>query len=278
MALAEVDIVNGALGELGEEPITAADWTTPATKRAKIASRVYARTRDYLLQAYNWNFATIRAELVPWDLPAAGLTFSAATGTITVTAGSATFAATDVGRLIEELDAATTGAMIGQAKITVFTSTTVVTAVVQDDFVDLTPATLFWRFRYLAPKFDFDTQYKVPATSLKVQRVGTNDDPLKFRVEQNPALGSEVVVADSADLAQVLYTKQETDPTKFDLMFVYALELKLAERMAYAVTGRPGVTEQLAKRFRLEFGDAKHSDTQEGTLPPMVANDLTDVR
>jgi hypothetical protein len=207
-----------------------------------------------------------------------GLTFSAGTGTITVTAGSAVFAATDVGRLIEELDAATTGAMIGQAKITVFTSSTVVTAVVQDDFVDLTPATLFWRFRYLEPKFDFTHQYKVPTTALKVQRVGTNDDPFKFRVEQNPDLASEVILADSGDEAQVLYTKQETDPAKFDLMFVHALELKLAERMAYPITGRPGLGEQMAKRFLHVLGMAQHSDTQEGTLPSMVANDLTIVR
>lgn len=273
MPLTAEDIVNGALGELGEEPIITMGDTT---KRAKLANRIYARTRDYVLRAYNWNFATVRTELNPWDKPTTNLTLSALTGTITVTASAATFLATDVGRLIEELNAA--GDMVGQAKITVFTSTTVVTALVSDDFTATPVNSPNWRFRYLAPKFDFERQYKVPTAALKIQRIGTNEDPLRFRVEQNPDLSSEVVLADSGDTAQVLYTKQETDPAKFDLMFVHALELKLAERMGYPITGRVNLATEMAKRFLHVLGTAQHSDTQEGTLPLMVSDDLTSVR
>ena len=274
MPLVDVDIVNDALGELGEEPIVT---MTDTTKRAKLANRIYARTRDYVLRVYNWNFATVRVELKPWDKPATNLTLSALTGTgITVTASGATFAATDVNRLIEELDAA--GAMVGQAKITAFTSTTVVTADVKDDFTATPVNSPNWRFRYLEPKFDFDQQYKVPSTALKIQRVGTNADPLKFRVEQNTDLAAEVILADSGDTAEVLYTKQETDPAKFDLMFVYALELQLAARMAYALTGRPSVRKQMEESFVRALLPSQHADSQEGTLPPMVADDLTIVR
>lgn len=65
---------------------------------------------------------------------------SATTGTVTLTASTAIFAATDVGRLVR-IDQ---GADFGYAEITIFTSTTLVTALVKDNFVS-TNARVSWR-------------------------------------------------------------------------------------------------------------------------------------
>lgn len=68
---------------------------------------------------------------------------SAATGTITITASAATFASTDVGRLIR----LNHGSTWGYAKITVFTTNVLVTAEVQEDFTATTAVTK-WQLGY----------------------------------------------------------------------------------------------------------------------------------
>lgn len=74
------------------------------------------------------------------NLSATTIAPSAATGTITLTATTAIFLATDVGRTVR-IDQ---GADFGYAEITGFTSTTVVDATVKDDFVS-TAAQVTWR-------------------------------------------------------------------------------------------------------------------------------------
>jgi hypothetical protein len=74
------------------------------------------------------------------NITATTMTPSATSGTITITASTATFASTDVGRLIR-IDE---GADFGYAEITVFTSNVLVTAVVKDNFVSATAQTN-WR-------------------------------------------------------------------------------------------------------------------------------------
>ena len=76
----------------------------------------------------------------PTNTTATTITPSATTGTVTLTASAAIFAATDIGRSVRLLH----GSTWGWATITVFTSTTVVTAVVTNAFGAAT-ATANWR-------------------------------------------------------------------------------------------------------------------------------------
>ena len=77
---------------------------------------------------------------LPTNSTAVTIAPSATTGTITLTASSATFASTDVGRLVRIKHSSTWG----YAAITVFTSTTVVTATVESAF-GATTASADWR-------------------------------------------------------------------------------------------------------------------------------------
>ena len=62
-----IDICNGALRRLGQQPIASLDDPVEA---ARVARDRYPIIRDALLQAHPWNFALKRAEL-PADLAAA---------------------------------------------------------------------------------------------------------------------------------------------------------------------------------------------------------------
>jgi len=56
----DVEIVNGALSKLGEQPVLSfSDRSEPA----RIANRTYADIRDALLREFTWNFATKRTSL-----------------------------------------------------------------------------------------------------------------------------------------------------------------------------------------------------------------------
>jgi len=56
----EVEIINGALSKLGEQPILAITDPSPA---GRLANRTYADIRDAMLREYPWNFAVKRASL-----------------------------------------------------------------------------------------------------------------------------------------------------------------------------------------------------------------------
>jgi hypothetical protein len=74
------------------------------------------------------------------NLTSTTITPSATSGTVTLTASSGIFSSTDVGRFVR-IDQ---GVGFGYAEITIFTSSTVVTATVADDFVSTTGQTT-WR-------------------------------------------------------------------------------------------------------------------------------------
>ena len=61
--VSDVSICSNALGYLGAQPITS--LTDDPSERAKICNRVYATTRNALLQEHPWNFATFRLSLNP---------------------------------------------------------------------------------------------------------------------------------------------------------------------------------------------------------------------
>lgn len=96
-----LDLVNQALRNLGEQPITTfPDTTNP---RASLAAQFYQQARDGLFVDHFWNFATQRVTLTAFALPATTLTPDAVTGTgILFTAGaSAVFGLDAVGSRLE---------------------------------------------------------------------------------------------------------------------------------------------------------------------------------
>ena len=60
--VADVDIVNLALIELNEEPITSLSEDSEVARAAKL---IYSYTRNNLLRDHDWNFAIERVQLAP---------------------------------------------------------------------------------------------------------------------------------------------------------------------------------------------------------------------
>lgn len=78
-ALAPLNLCNQALRLLGERPVP--DLVTTTNVKVLTFNEHYATTRDDLLEAHFWNFATVRTTLHAFSEPAGTLTPGAATGT-----------------------------------------------------------------------------------------------------------------------------------------------------------------------------------------------------
>lgn len=63
MAASDVDIVNMALSHLGDAANVQSVYPSDGTAQADHANRVYAETRDWLLERFAWKFALRRATL-----------------------------------------------------------------------------------------------------------------------------------------------------------------------------------------------------------------------
>lgn len=60
MAVSDVDVVNMALGHLGDRAGVQSISPTDGTTQSQYAAQFYAQARDYLLERFAWKFATRR--------------------------------------------------------------------------------------------------------------------------------------------------------------------------------------------------------------------------
>lgn len=63
MAASDVDIVNMALGHLGDRANVSSISPSDGSVQADVAARIYAHMRDWLMERFPWKFALTRATL-----------------------------------------------------------------------------------------------------------------------------------------------------------------------------------------------------------------------
>jgi hypothetical protein len=252
-------------------PVYAQGLSSVKPEAIRLASLIFERTRNETMRSHPWNFAIKRVASLAYTEPAATLTpgvgaLTLATAGVEFTAGSAVFAATDVGKTLDLEDVA------GKALVTGFTSTTVVTATITEAFASLDAvASGSWRLYYALPAHAY--AYSHPKPSDWLRWLDTEpDDTTEFRVE-----GQYLVTDDeSLDLS---YIALVTDPTLWDELFIEALVCHLASKIALPVTGSAGVAGELWKAYVSKLSEARVIDGLESGTPRVVqANDLIDVR
>jgi hypothetical protein len=68
MAASDVDIVNMALGHLGDRANVSSISPSDGSVQADVAARIYAHMRDWLMERFPWKFALSRATLAQLDI------------------------------------------------------------------------------------------------------------------------------------------------------------------------------------------------------------------
>lgn len=223
--------------------------------------------------------------------PASGALTPEQTG-VNFTASVAVFAAADVGKIIENRSAGGTGS----ARITAFTSATVVVATILSAFdavtaiasaswrlvrtdqvtADITTnfagvtaiASGSWRLYNAAPNWDFSFSLTVPASALRIQRT---QDSEEYQRE------GDVVVADSEEVP-VTYLNRVTDVTRYPAYFVSVLVARLCAELAEPITGQLAKQQQWMKTYDLLLRVAKIKDGQEGSAQRVRSTELVGAR
>lgn len=279
-SLTEIQVINQALRNLGEDPI---DAVTDPTRRAQLANEFYPIVRDATLAAHPWTFALQRRRLLAYTEPSGTLT--PGTGALTVdTTGvvftaslAATFVATDVGKVLEG------DGVAGKATITGFTSGTVVTATIVTAFAALTAiATGSWRLYYAPPPWvdsvdDLAFTIPKPADCLAVwrskdQQVDATPIPL-YAVETD---GTQEVILSDTDQLDCWLVTQVTNPARWNALFVRALQHHLSATFAENITGKASMFDRFWNLYQATLRQARSRQALEA--PRRVRRDSPLVR
>lgn len=173
--------------------------------------------------------------------------------------------------------------LLGEKSITALTDDTERARVANALYAMTRDATLRahpWRFalkrKELAadvtgPIFEFTTSYTIPSDALRVLKTDWTPPPI-WRVE------ARKVVTDQGAPIKILYIAQITDPQQFDALFIEAFIMRLASKMAVAVSGNYKRGADLFLMYKDALSEARSLSGQEGVPEAFDTNWLTEIR
>jgi hypothetical protein len=271
----EAEICNKALARIGADRIRD---TTESTKQANACRAVYAATRDELLRMFPWNFA-IRSDLILQDMDyayalkdgeyafiadgrrtiasAASSTPFTTIPTITDPAtlegdwvgrrvtGTAVVAGTTITAINDTTKALTLDRATGALGVTQATMD-VITAGAGSAFISFIPL-----LKILSINDDPDAQYS------------TAGGDSEKRILTSVASGVTVIDSEDVYYLSMRYIRQVLNPDQFDPIFVDALVLRIASKVASAMTRSASTIAQIQSEFSAVMQQAKTMASEE---------------
>lgn len=228
-----VGIANVALSRLGATRILAIDEDT---ENARLVNAIYGTIRDEVLRAHPWNFAIKRT--IP------SLVYS-------------------------EPDAWVTGTayVVGDYCINATQRYRCLVAHTADTFAtDL--AASYWvvdnTYRIF---YEYDYSHSLPSDCLRLLEVTDSG-----RVIEDFANEDGYILSDY-DAIYIKYIYRVTDTAKYDAYFISCFALRLAAELAYSITGKADVAENLLKEYDEKIRRAKILDAQESGIVEELGKD-----
>ena len=119
---------------------------------------------------------------------------------------------------------------------------------------------------------EFLNKFKLPTHPFCLRVLSLDDNPeIRFKIEGRFMLSN-------VSTANYQYIMRVVDPNQFDSDFIGAVEVRLAQRMALAITGGAQVRRDFEDEYRSLLREARSIDAQEGSQDPLSANDLINAR
>lgn len=261
----DVTVCNLALARLGDARIvTLAD----ATPEGQFCSLFYSPTLEEVLRSHPWSFATVQAKLrLNWRALSGTALANNGSGLVRVTFTSHGLTTGMEVRFKEvegvPLDAET-------YNITVINANTFDLAGSVFSGAHVSGTGSFLR----VPLFHWDYLYSLPSDVLRIVALNgysENEPRAKWEVKGGILMTNE-------ETADIEYVSNSVSPTVFDSIFVEALSLKLAAKLAKPLTGSSKIAEDaLVEYQRVVAPLAKSIDSSEGNAlakPSWVTSDL----
>lgn len=296
MTATNVDIANGALAAIGEGPkVTALTPTPTGGPLAALCATLLPLARDAVLEAHPWSFASKRAELVPVRLAFASVDTSADTITFTAAHGLLANHGITLRRAVEGSGTAPGGLTFD---VTYYvhpvlpSATSVALTDAAGTSIDITTSgsgSGTWLFEKASDRAGWAYAYATPSDLLRAVAVvphEANDEnfpliwqpqavwpftpqrgyagryePIRYERELNSH--SESVIYTNQEEADLLYVAAVTDPSKFSPMFVEALTLELACRLAGAHAKNTKLRRELKQEMFAVLAQARASDASQ---------------
>jgi hypothetical protein len=256
------------------------------------ANRLYVNARDELQRMHPWRFTRQRTRLDATTttslVPGAGAGTVNTTG-VTFTTGADFFEATDIGLRLLGTDG-------GAARITGFTSTTVVTATIEGVWAPLVAvAAGDW---HRAPSWRWTYRYPKPEGFLRLLETQTptyfGGEPVSWAwwsgwrwpvhtgtgqpFEEPAVLEGEWLQSDAGPTLNIEYVERVTDAARFEPSYASVLAAFLAWRMAFPVTKQANVEQIMGRAFAAQLKSVRTADKHDTRVPPMRYSPLTMVR
>lgn len=137
-----------------------------------------------------------------------------------------------------------------------------------------------------APTPDWQFRYQYPSDCLKARalvnpgivyypphmefaRIGhlIRPDAIPYEVGLSTDKSAKIILTD-LDQAELVYTANLTDPTLYPMSVVFTISYALASMIAYKITGRAGLQQELYRQFLYSFDHAAADDGNESIDRP----------
>lgn len=270
MTVSAEDLCNRALALLGDKPISSLDDTDD---RSATCALLYEVARDAALIEHPWNGCVFRQALaLNAATVAQTLTLSSASpgSSITATAGGGSvFASTDVDDLIID------PAGDGRAVITAYVSPTVVTVTVLVAFASASYASGLWAISRV-PAFEYGYAFALPTTPVCLRILDSSEAPTAWQAESLDD-GTKVLVTDASALS-IRFIGRPDDPDDFPFLVQEAIVYRLAEKLAFPITGNREFAATMYDLAQKKLRELKAQDAQEGSPRTLQTRALLDVR
>jgi hypothetical protein len=289
---AEVDIANSTLIKLGDDTLTAAQYTANTLKRAKLINEIYAKRRDEVMQLAPWTFAVKELRLIAeTHYDRATITGITAANPPVVTAASHGFSDGDK-VYITDVEGMTD---VNKTTFWIEDKTDNTFELVDEDGDDIDGSSFSAYasagFARRVPAIRYEYQYLLPTDCLKVlsltnasgtapnsavnvavtyQRTLSNipayaANAYEFKTEGMKSTKKLFKCNLEERDAFIKYIQQITDVTVFDELFIETLALRMAYELAKPIANSDTLGAELYNLYQLKLKEAQTGHALENT-------------
>tara|TARA_R110002110_G_scaffold86638_2_gene225985 strand:+ start:621 stop:1220 length:600 start_codon:yes stop_codon:yes gene_type:complete len=120
------------------------------------------------------------------------------------------------------------------------------------------------------PAFEYAYRYILPTVPQLVKLIEVYQSTA-YKIENGYLLSDETTV-------KIKYVGKETNPNKYDALFVDLFATRIGAEVAYILTGDKGLGDKLAQEYLFKLSNAKDKDFQEDNSTPLEGSAYNDAR
>lgn len=122
----------------------------------------------------------------------------------------------------------------------------------------------------ITPAYGYTKAFVLP-TVPKLIRIIEEKNNIDYKIENNLLLTNESSVS-------IRFVGRETDPNKYDSLFVEILALRIAVEIGFKLTGNASLIQLLEQKYQLELSNARSRDFQEDNQKPLRVSSFNQSR